>query len=200
MLKSRLSRGWPAWPWHGPGSLPAADGWLSWRGPNQNGNSPEKNLPATLGADNLLWTADFPGMSTPVIANGRLYIMGYLGQGPDLDEGVSCFDAETGKLLWQHLYADFLSDTIYLRYRNVQPDDRSRNGQRLYPGYAGSFRRLQRRRPEIVGTFHDGGIRAADLPQRPHGVAGGGQGFGHHARHHGQLGRQRPGLGPVLCF
>ena len=64
-----------------PGSLPAADGWLSWRGPNQNGTSPEKNLPATLDADNPLWTADFPGMSTPVIANGKLYIMGYLGAG-----------------------------------------------------------------------------------------------------------------------
>ena len=36
-------------------------------------------------------------MSTPVIANGKLYIMGYLGEGPDLDEGVACFDAETGK-------------------------------------------------------------------------------------------------------
>ena len=104
-----------------PPALPAADGWLNWRGPNQNGNSPEKNLPATLDAGNTLWTADFPGMSTPVIANGRLYIMGYQGQGPDLDEGVSCFDAETGKLLWQHLYADFLSDTIYLRYATSSP-------------------------------------------------------------------------------
>jgi outer membrane protein assembly factor BamB len=104
-----------------PGPLFAADGWLNWRGPNQNGNSPEKNLPATLGAGNTLWTADFPGMSTPVIANGKLYVMGYQGQGPDLDEGVSCFDAETGKLLWQHFYADFLSDTIYLRYATSSP-------------------------------------------------------------------------------
>ena len=132
-----------------PGSLPAADGWLSWRGPNQNGNSPEKNLPATLGADNLLWTADFPGMSTPVIANGRLYIMGYLGQGPDLDEGVSCFDAETGKLLWQHLYADFLSDTIYLRYATSSPAIDPETGsvyiqdtQGIFAGYGADGRKL----------------------------------------------------------
>jgi outer membrane protein assembly factor BamB len=104
-----------------PGPLRAADGWLNWRGPNQNGSSPEKNLPASLEAGNTLWTADFPGMSTPVIADGKLYIMGYLGEGPDLDEGVSCFDAETGKLLWQHLYGDFLSDTIYLRYATSSP-------------------------------------------------------------------------------
>jgi outer membrane protein assembly factor BamB len=104
-----------------PGSLPAAEGWLNWRGPDQNGSSLEKNLPAVLDATNTLWTADFPGMSTAVIANGRLYIMGYLGQGPDLDEGVACFDAETGKLLWKQLYADFLSDTIYLRYATSSP-------------------------------------------------------------------------------
>jgi outer membrane protein assembly factor BamB len=91
-------------------------GWLSWRGPEQNGASLEKNLPDKLAAKEALWVADFPGQSTPVIANGRLYIMGYLGEGPDLQEGVACFDAETGKRLWQRLYNDFLSDTVYQRY------------------------------------------------------------------------------------
>ena len=43
------------------------------------------------------------------------------GEGADLQEGVSCFDAETGKLLWQHLENDFLSDTIYLRYATSAP-------------------------------------------------------------------------------
>ncbi|MGD1085773.1 MAG: PQQ-binding-like beta-propeller repeat protein [Verrucomicrobiota bacterium] len=99
----------------------SANDWLNWRGPGQNGNSAEKNLPTTLEAGNTLWTADFPGMSTPVIREGKLYIMGYLGEGPDLDEGVACFDAETGKKLWQRLYADFLSDTIYLRYATSSP-------------------------------------------------------------------------------
>ncbi len=35
----------------------------------------------------------------PVIANGKLYIMGYLGEGPDLQEGIACFDADSGKML-----------------------------------------------------------------------------------------------------
>lgn len=74
-----------------------------------------------LNGSNHLWTADFPGKSTPVIANGRLYIMGYLGEGPDLQEGVACFDAETGDKLWQHLANDYLSDTIYLRYATSSP-------------------------------------------------------------------------------
>ena len=91
-------------------------GWLSWRGPQQNGCSLEKNLPDKLNVKEALWVADFPGQSTPVIANGKVYIMGYLGDGPDLQEGVACFDAETGQKYWQRLYNDFLSDTIYQRY------------------------------------------------------------------------------------
>jgi outer membrane protein assembly factor BamB len=99
----------------------AVTGWLNWRGPGQNGTCAEKNLPGTLDAGKALWTADFPGMSTAVAANGGIYIMGYLGEGPDLEEGVACFDAETGKKLWEHLYQDFLSDTIYLRYATSSP-------------------------------------------------------------------------------
>ncbi len=96
-------------------------GWLDWRGPLQTGVSLEKGLPAKVDAKTALWTADFPGQSAPVIANGKLYIMGYLGEGPNLQEGVACFDAETGKPLWKHLSNDFLSDIIYLRYATSSP-------------------------------------------------------------------------------
>jgi outer membrane protein assembly factor BamB len=99
----------------------APTGWFSWRGPNQNGTSAERNLPSTLDAAHPLWTADFPGQSTAVACNGRIYIMGYLGTGPDLSEGVACFDANTGQKLWQKLYLDFLSDTIYTRYSTSSP-------------------------------------------------------------------------------
>src|SRR5712691_9030939 len=79
-----------------------ARGWLSWRGPQQSGASVEKNLPEKIAIQEALWTADIPGQSTPVIAEGKVYIMGYLGDGPDLEETLVCFDAETGKKLWQH--------------------------------------------------------------------------------------------------
>jgi outer membrane protein assembly factor BamB len=102
--------------------LPAAPtGWFDWRGPNQNGTSAEKNLQSTLDATHALWTADFPGMSTATAYNGRIYIMGYLGEGPNLSEGVACFDANTGAKIWEKLYLDFLSDTIYLRYSTSSP-------------------------------------------------------------------------------
>src|SRR5690349_16888582 len=96
-------------------------GWLSWRGPEQTGVSRETGLPQEVSAQDALWTADYPGESAPVIANGKVYQMGYQGKGPDLQEGVACFDAETGKKVWQHLYNDFLSDTIYLRYGTASP-------------------------------------------------------------------------------
>ncbi|MDB6124312.1 MAG: hypothetical protein JWQ71_3305 [Pedosphaera sp.] len=97
------------------------EGWLSWRGPQQNGTSLETGLPDTVDVEHPLWAANIPGQSTSVIANGKLYIMGYVGEGPDLQEGVICFDAETGKKLWQQLFSDFLSDTIYLRYATSSP-------------------------------------------------------------------------------
>jgi outer membrane protein assembly factor BamB len=96
-------------------------GWIYWRGPAQNGTSPETGLPAQVDGKKPLWTADFPGQSAPVIFNGKLYINGTQGDGADLQEGVACFDAETGKRLWQHLENDFLSDTIYLRYATSSP-------------------------------------------------------------------------------
>lgn len=91
-------------------------GWLNWRGPDQNGTSQEKGLPDKIDPKNPLWKVEFPGQSCPVIADGKVYIMGYIEEGPDLKEGVACFDAETGKKLWERRYNDFLSDVIYNRY------------------------------------------------------------------------------------
>jgi outer membrane protein assembly factor BamB len=98
-----------------------ATGWLEWRGPFQNGTTTETGLPSKIDAKSALWTASFPGQSTPVIHEGRLYINGYLGDAEDLQEAVTCFDAESGKQLWQHRFNDFLSDTIYLRYSTSSP-------------------------------------------------------------------------------
>jgi outer membrane protein assembly factor BamB len=96
-------------------------GWLSWRGPEQSGVSRETGLPDKVSVADPLWVVDFPGQSAPVIANGKLYAMGYTGTGPDLREGVACFDAETGQKIWERLYNDYLSDTIYLRYATASP-------------------------------------------------------------------------------
>lgn len=96
-------------------------GWLDWRGPFGNGTSQEKGLPDKIDGGNALWTSDLPGQSTPVIANGKLYINGHRGEGPDLQEVIACFDADSGKLLWEYRFNDFISDIIYLRYSTSSP-------------------------------------------------------------------------------
>lgn len=112
-------------------------GWLSWRGPEQTGVSRETGLPDKLSVQDALWVADFPGASAPVIANGKLYAMGYLGQGADLQEGVACFDAETGQKAWQRLYNDFLSDIIYSRYATSSPEIDAETGNVYMQGTQG---------------------------------------------------------------
>ncbi|HLX63527.1 MAG TPA: PQQ-binding-like beta-propeller repeat protein [Planctomycetota bacterium] len=102
----------------------AVSGWLNWRGPHQNATSDETNLPDTWtpGGENCLWIADVPGQSAPVIANGRVYVMGMKGPNDaNLQEGLFCLDAATGEIKWERLYNDFLSDTIYLRYASSAP-------------------------------------------------------------------------------
>jgi FOG: WD40-like repeat len=111
--------------WAGGASPARADvrGWLNWRGPEQSGVSRETGLPEkwTPGGENHLWTLDLPGGGTPVIADGRLYAMGYEGQGADLQEVLLCADAETGKKLWERRFNDFLSDIVYDRYAIGSP-------------------------------------------------------------------------------
>src|SRR4051812_46761809 len=109
---------WTFWCLQAPA---AVRGWLNWRGPQQKGTSTQRSLPDKIGVKKPLWMANYPGASTPVIADGKLYIMCYLGEGTDLQEGVACFDAETGKPLWQQFFSDFLSDIIYKRYATSSP-------------------------------------------------------------------------------
>ena len=99
----------------------AATGWLTWRGPAGTSVSTETGLPSKPDAKAPLWSVDFPGQSTPAIADGKLYINGYQGDGQDLQEITACFDAETGKELWRHGENDFLSDTVYSRYATSSP-------------------------------------------------------------------------------
>jgi outer membrane protein assembly factor BamB len=114
-------------------------GWLSWRGPEQTGVSRETGLPSKLSAQDALWAVDFPGQSAPVIANGKVYAMGYANRGPDLQEGVACFDADTGQKEWQQLYNDYLSDTIYLRYATASPALDGETGNVYMQGSQGVF-------------------------------------------------------------
>lgn len=102
--------------------LSAAD-WLEWRGPTQNGISAETGLPDTWepGGKNQVWEVNLSGRGTPVIRGERVYVFGYIGEAPTLQEVLLCLDAATGKELWRQTFNDFLSDVIYQRYSIGSP-------------------------------------------------------------------------------
>src|SRR4051794_31154420 len=61
-------------------------GWYQWRGPEQTGVSREKNLPEKWDpntGENVVWTADVGGMSSPVVWNGKLYTFTRAGEVQD---------------------------------------------------------------------------------------------------------------------
>src|SRR5687767_709608 len=123
------------------GALAEVTGWLNWRGPEQTGVSRETGLPDkwTVGGTNHLWTMDLAGGGTPVIAGGKLYALGYQGQGPDLQEVLVCADAETGRKVWERRFNDFLSDIVYDRYAIGSPTVDAETGNVYVLTSAGVF-------------------------------------------------------------
>jgi outer membrane protein assembly factor BamB len=94
-----------------------ASDWPSWRGPHQTGVSQETGLVSTwsINGENLIWKADFVGRSTPIVMNGRVYVIGRAGEGLTRQEVVTCFDAANGKQLWEHRFNVFLTTVPFNR-------------------------------------------------------------------------------------
>src|SRR5262245_12248573 len=91
--------------------------WPQWRGPQGNGVSPDTGLISDWSQDgkNLIWKADFVGRSTPIVMNGRVYVIGRTGQDVTQQEVVACFDAKDGKLLWQKKFSVYYSTVPFSR-------------------------------------------------------------------------------------
>ena len=89
-----------------------ANDWTEWRGPARDGISPEKGLPTSWSPNgqNLAWKAPYGGRSAPIVMNGRVYLQNIAGKGAEEQERIMCFNADTGKLLWEHRFNVYLSD------------------------------------------------------------------------------------------
>ncbi|MEM7145948.1 MAG: PQQ-binding-like beta-propeller repeat protein [Verrucomicrobiota bacterium] len=95
--------------------------WSSWRGPLQNGMSLE-----TYGewafVEEPAWTFDRSMRGTPVVFDGVVYAFNYDERSnEDVREYLTALDEETGEVLWEHEFIDFISDTVYNRYAVGSP-------------------------------------------------------------------------------
>ncbi len=92
--------------------------WSNWRGPFQNGVSPEVGLPDKFSANpkapdsNVVWRTPSGGISTPIVQQGRVYIINKVGQNVTQQERVLCLDALSGKILWEHKFNVFYTDIV----------------------------------------------------------------------------------------
>ncbi len=75
--------------------------WTHYRGPTQNGVSPETGWAVPAGPPKQLWKANVgKGTSSVTTAGGRVFTMGNVGD----KDVVYCLDAKSGKVLWKHDY------------------------------------------------------------------------------------------------
>ena len=86
----------------------------------------------------------YGGRSSPVVFGDRLYLQNASGAGPTLQERLMCFNADTGKLLWEHKYNLFTSDVPPHRIAWASPAVDPGDGQRL---------RVQRQRSADVASL-----------------------------------------------
>lgn len=88
-------------------SLGFSADWPNFRGPNQDGSSPDTGLPAKFSkTEGVKWEASVPGLSAsiPVVSEGRVFITAPIMEEKKL-VGL-CYDAKSGKELWRKVISE----------------------------------------------------------------------------------------------
>jgi len=131
-------------------SVAFANDWAEWRGPARDGISTEKNLPEkwSPNGENLAWKAPYGGRSAPIVMGDRVYLQNTAGQGETLQERVMCFNADTGKMLWEHRFNVYLSDVPPHRVGWASPVGDPSTGNVYVFGVGGN----------LIGLNHDGKV------------------------------------------
>jgi len=91
-----------------------ADDWPQWRGPQRDGVWRETGILQSFPSDGLkiLWRVPVGvGFSSPVVAQGKVYVTDSHVTRTNMRENVRCLDAATGKPIWTHAY-----DVVYPEY------------------------------------------------------------------------------------
>ena len=137
-------------------AAPAAD-WPHWRGPFQNGQSPETGFPTDWDpkggeGSNVLWTREDLGtLSSPVVFEDRLYVLArHNKETPQEQEKVTCLDAKTGETLWESIFNIFLTDVPDSRVAWSSPAIDTETGNVYALGVEGVFRALDGKSGELL--------------------------------------------------
>src|ERR1035438_8570831 len=134
----------------------AVGDWPDWRGPDRDGISREKGLPEkwsldgqglawkapyggpgisrekglpekwSLDGQGLAWKAPYGGRSTPVVLGDHLYLENTAGARETEQERLMCFNADTGKLLWEYKFTLYQSDVPAHRVGWASPVNETR--------------------------------------------------------------------------
>ena len=123
-----------------------AGDWVHWRGATQNGVSYDTGLPESFSLkeddpkSNLIWTQPYGCRSTPLVMNGRVYILNGVGAGVLEGERTMCFDADTGKVLWEDRFNLFHTDIVSDRVGWTSPAGDPETGNVYIHGTQGFLR------------------------------------------------------------
>lgn len=103
-------------------SFASADDFPQWRGMNRDGVLNEDNLLEELPKGELpkKWSVPIgSGYSGPTVAKGKVYVTDRgIGESDNQVERILCFDAETGKQVWEHNYkVDYNDDDYNIGYK-----------------------------------------------------------------------------------
>jgi outer membrane protein assembly factor BamB len=128
----------------------AAEDWPQFRGPGGRGISSEKGLPTRWSkTEGVLWKAELPGrgLSGPVVARGRVFVTCSSGYRENRLH-VLCFDAGTGKKLWERQFTATGNTTCNPKTCMAAPTPVS-DGDNVYALFATG---------DLVGLDRDGGL------------------------------------------
>lgn len=101
-----------------------AEDWPQWRGPNRDGVCGEAGLLESFptGGLKVRWRVQAGwGFSSPVVAQGRVFLADSEVVKPNAKECIRCFDETTGQALWTHRYDVAYEDWAFDPTQEIGP-------------------------------------------------------------------------------
>ena len=98
--------------------------WPQFRGPNRDGSWNETGILEAFPRTGLKICWRHPvggGFSSPVVAQGRVFVFDVELTNPSSRERLHCYDEKTGKVLWTHIYEEHYGEWTFDPERGAGP-------------------------------------------------------------------------------